>query len=239
MFTRVVRASSFRRDAVSKAATFAPPGATGQKLHYLSAGVGQRDSPISTAPTYLTRSRLSSYPFGGPVTVAVVAYQHGIGNEISVKTHGRLKAMASGIGDVRAWITPVRLAFSPGILNSRACHYVGAGANQHNVAAPKWARFLVRGLGITRRQSMGLYEAEMGKAPEATAELAALKGLPLVCHCNATQSGRMERSTHSITCWVLVFLRCHVAQRRRLRTCPVESHCICCADLAARFSLLW
>ena len=86
------------------------------------------------------------------------------------------------MGDVRAWIAPVRMSFSPGILNSRACHYVRAGARQLRLAASTWARFLVRGPGITRRQSMELYEAEFGKPSGSPADLGSLEGLRLVCH---------------------------------------------------------
>ena len=136
---------ALRRDAVSPAAVFAPVEATAQKLLRHISDAQPRATPISPVSFLLDSLTPFDLSLDGSVQVTIVAYQHGIRNEILQKTSGRLKAMGLCSGEAVAGAAPVRMAFRLGVLCPRACHSVGAGATQHKLAASKRGRFMRSG----------------------------------------------------------------------------------------------
>ena len=122
----------------------------------------------------------------------IIAFQHALRNRSSPKTRGRLKAMGAIMDDVSAWIQPTRCAFGAALIGKPGVVYIGAGSREHKLGKSVWARHVVSQPGLSRFQSLELFEAKTRADCELLKQPPLLEGARLMCHAGTTQRSHAD-----------------------------------------------
>ena len=122
----------------------------------------------------------------------IIAFQHALRNRSSPKTRGRLKAMGAIMDDVSAWIQPTRCAFGAELIGKPGVVYIGAASREHKLGKSVWAKHVISQPGLSRFQSLELFEAKARADSELVKQLPLLEGARLMCHAAAAQRSHAE-----------------------------------------------